>query len=64
MRELCLAQAINVKRAIEILNQVASPGTVQSVVSLPQKEGFWVAKRSQPPATQGEWLHFKLEDLF
>ena len=63
LRELCLSQAIDPKRAMEILNQVASPGTVQSAVHLPQKEEFWVAKRSQPPVTQGEWLNFKLKDL-
>jgi hypothetical protein len=63
LRQLCLSQAVGVKRAMEILDQVASPGTVQSVISLPQKEEFWVAKRLQPPVTQGKWLNFKLKDL-
>ncbi|MBT9167587.1 MAG: hypothetical protein DDT19_00925 [Syntrophomonadaceae bacterium] len=63
MRELCLSQTVGVERAMEILNQVASPGTVQSVVALPQKEEFWVAKRTHPPVPEGEWLSFKLNDL-
>jgi predicted choloylglycine hydrolase len=54
---------IDPKRAMEILDQVAGPGTIQSVVCIPQKEEFWVAKRSQPPVTKGEWLHLSIDDL-
>jgi predicted choloylglycine hydrolase len=63
LRRLCLSQAVEPKRAMEILDQVATPGTVQSVVALPQKEEFWVAKRTQPPVTKGEWMHFRIDDL-
>jgi len=58
-----LSQPVDSKRAIKILDQVAGPGTVQSVVAIPKKEEFWVAKRAQPPVTKGEWMHFRIDDL-
>jgi len=54
---------IDLKKAMEILDSVSGPGTVQSVICIPQKEEFWVAKRNQPPVTKGEWVQFKLRDL-
>ena len=54
---------IDPKRAMEILDQVAGPGTVQSVVAIPKKEEFWVAKRSQPPVTKGGWIKFNIDEL-
>jgi len=54
---------IDIKKAMEILDSVSGPGTVQSVVCIPQKEEFWVAKRGQPPVTKGEWIHFQIDDL-
>jgi len=58
-----LSQPVDSKRAIKILDQVAGPGTVQSVVAILKKEEFWVAKRAQPPVTKGEWMHFRIDDL-
>jgi len=58
-----LSQPVDSKRATKILDQVAGPGTVQSVVAIPKKEEFWVAKRTQPPVTKGEWIHFRIDDL-
>jgi len=54
---------ITLEKAIEVLDSVSGPGTVQSVVCIPQKEEFWVAKRNQPPVTKGEWVHLKIDDL-
>jgi predicted choloylglycine hydrolase len=54
---------IGPEKAMEILDQVSGQGTVQSVVAIPQKEEFWVARRSQPPVTKGEWIHFGIDDL-
>lgn len=63
LRKLCLAQHIDKKRATEILDQVSTPGTVQSVICFPARKEFWIARRSQPPVTKGEWMNFRLEDL-
>jgi len=63
LRRLCLSQTVDPKRAMEILDRVSTPGTVQSIVTLPSKGEFWVAKRTQPPVTKGKWLNFKLKNL-
>ena len=52
------------KKAMEILDKVSTAGTVQSIVSIPEKEEFWVAKNTRLPVTKGEWIKFKLNDLF
>jgi len=64
LRELCLSQDVDAKKAMEILDKVSTAGTVQSIVSIPEKEEFWVAKNAQLPVTKGEWIKFKLNDLF
>ncbi len=63
LEKLCKDKEIDIARAKEVLNEVATPGTIQSMIFLPEKEEFWIAKSIQPPVTRGEWLSFKLKDL-
>jgi len=64
LKNLCLEKPLDVERAKEILHQVSTPGTVQSIIALPSQEEFWIAKHPFPPVTEGKWEKFSLREFF
>lgn len=64
MQQILQSNHIDVEKATKVLDSVSGLGTVQSIIAIPKKEEFWIAKRDQAPVTKGEWMHFRLSDFF
>ena len=64
LQHLCRKGAIGIEEAIAILkdSKISNDGTVQSVVLIPQRLELWIAKKTTPPVSEGDFI--QLKDLF
>ena len=64
LQHLCRKGAIGIEEAIAILkdSQISNDGTVQSLLLIPQRLELWIAKKTTPPVSEGDFI--QLKDLF
>ena len=63
IEELLKEKPITLEKAKDILGQISTKGTLQSIVFLPKEKELHIAFNSKPPVTLGEWLKINLKDL-
>ena len=61
---LCRKGAIGIEEAIAILrdSKISNNGTVQSLLLIPQRLELWVARKTTPPVSEGDFI--QLKDFF
>ncbi len=64
LQHLCRKGAIGIEEAIAILkdSRISNAGTVQSLLLIPQPLELWIAKKTTPPVSEGDFI--QLKDLF
>lgn len=63
LNHLLQEKSIDVERAKEILKEVSSTSTLQSIIFIPKEGDLYIATSSKTPVTEGSWIYLNLKTL-